>query len=343
MERKELLSKIENKSLENIYLVYGKESLLIREIEEVFKTLADPSVMDFNMTVVDGKETNLEELRSAIETLPFMDEKRYVIIKDFELLKGKRKNFSESDEKEFVEIIKSISKTTVLVFLTYGEIDKKKSVYKSIEKNGVVSEFKKLDDLSLLSWCKEEFIKRNAEISNSDVTYLIELSGYRDRTSEITLSDLENDIEKISSYVGKGNSVTKNDINTLLHSKSENDIFQLIDMIGSKNSKRSMKILLDMLDGGESVLGIFAMLSRQFNQILQVKYLQEDKLPHNLIKSTLKMHPYTFNKVVRQVKNYDEKSIISLLNYISDSDYKIKNGLIDDRLAVEILITKYCV
>ena len=41
-------------------------------------------------------------------------------------------------------------------------------------------------------------------------------------------------------------------------------------------------------------------------------------------------------------KDISDDIIIDMLNYILESDYKIKNGLIKDTLAVEILVSKYC-
>ena len=45
MERKKLLSNLENRNIEQIYLIYGKESFLIEEIQEKFKTLVDEAMM----------------------------------------------------------------------------------------------------------------------------------------------------------------------------------------------------------------------------------------------------------------------------------------------------------
>ena len=39
----------------------------------------------FNLDIIDGKETTLDQIISTIETLPFMDDKKVVILKDFEL------------------------------------------------------------------------------------------------------------------------------------------------------------------------------------------------------------------------------------------------------------------
>ncbi len=342
MERQELINKIDKRELKKIYLLYGKETFLIEEIQSRFKTIINPAMEDFNLSIIDGKETSIDEIRTTVETLPFMSEKRLVIIKDFELFKGKSKNFSETDEKELLFLLENIAETTLLVFILIGDVDKKKKIYKTVEKFGDICELKKLEDMPLLSWCREQFENREVEIANSDIAYFIEISSYRDRTSEMTLSDLKNEITKLSSYVGIRNKITKKEIDELLSVKSENDIFKLIDMIGSKNSKRALKILNDMLDEGESVLGIFSMLSKQFNQILQVSVLKQERMPQNLIISTLKIHPYRFNKIYRQTKNYNNSGILSIINYISDSDYKIKQGLLNDRLAAEIFVAKYC-
>ena len=50
-------------------------------------------MIDFNLDIIDGKEITIDQIISSIETLPFMDDKRIIILKDFELLKGKKEKF----------------------------------------------------------------------------------------------------------------------------------------------------------------------------------------------------------------------------------------------------------
>lgn len=171
--------------------------------------------------------------------------------------------------------------------------------------------------------------------------YFIEQEGYRDKSSEKTLSDLENEINKISSFVGKGNNVT-NDVIDKLSQKVENDIFKLIDYIGEQNASNAMKILNDMIQEGESVLGIFSMIARQFKIIMQVRQLQLDGYSTKLIADKLKMHQFVVGKALKQTKNFSDDIIVEILNYILESDYKIKTGLIRDTLAVEMLVSRYC-
>ena len=342
MNYKDIISDIKNRNLKNAYIFYGKEYYLIENaIKEIKSTLND-GMIDFNLDVIDGKETTLDQLISSIETLPFMDDKKVVILKDFELLKGKKKNFTDEDEKYFTDYVDNIPSTTTLVLVVYGDIDKRKSLVKKVSKNGVVFNCDKLSDMDLFKWVKKKFETNKVIIDNAQIMYFIDQEGYRDKNSEKTLSDLENEINKISSFVGKENRVTNDIIDQLSQKKVENDIFKLIDYVGQKNSSDAMKILSDMLYEGESVFGIFSMIARQFKVIMQVRQLQLQGHSSKSIADRLKLHPFVVGKALKQTKNFSDEIIIDILNAILESDFKIKNGLVRDTLAIEMLISKYC-
>ncbi|MGL6106570.1 DNA polymerase III subunit delta [Romboutsia sp.] len=342
MNYKDIISNIKNKDLKNMYLFYGREYYLIENTIKVFKSTLNEGMIDFNLDVIDGKETTIDQVISSIETVPFMDEKKIVIIKDFELLKGKKKNLTDSDEKYLTEHLDNIPDTTVLVFAVYGDVDKRKSLVKKIDKKGIVFNCDKLSDMDLFKWVKKKFDINKVIIDNPQVMYFIDQEGYRDKSSEKTLSDLENEINKISSFVGKENKVTNSVIQKLSQKKVENDIFKLIDYLGERKSSNAMTILNDMIQEGESVLGIFAMVARQFKVVMQVRQLQQEGYTSKVISERLKIHPFVAGKALKQANNFSDDIIIDMLNYILESDYKIKNGLIRDTLAIEILISKYC-
>lgn len=342
MNYKHIIQNLKNRNFENVYLFYGREYYLIENIIKVFKKSLDPSMIDFNLDIIDGQETTINEVISSIETLPFMDERKIVILKDFELLKGKKNNFNDSDEKYLIDYIENIPQTTILVFIVYGEIDKRKSLIKAIDKKGIVFNCDKLSDMDLFKWIKDKFKFNDVIIDNSQIMYFIEQEGYRDKNTDKTLSDLENEINKISSFVGKQNKVSNEVIDMLSQKKVENDIFKLIDYIGEKKSSNAIKILNDMIDEGESVLGIFSMISKQFKSVMQSRELQLQGYSSKMIAQKLKIHPFVAANALKQSKNFCDEIIIDMLNYILECDYKIKRGLIKDTLALEMLVGKYC-
>lgn len=244
----DLLEKFKDRKLNKINLVYGRELLLIDNLVDAFKNLAKDSMPDFNLTIIDGQETNLESMVSAIETLPMMSDKRYVLVKDFELFQTKRRFFNDEAESELIRIIEDMPDTALVLFASYGDIDTKKSrLYKAVSKLGDVLVMDKLDDMDLFKWCKEAFEKNQIRANNSELVYFIDLVGYKDKKSSVTLADLKNEIDKISAYLGKGNSLDKESIDRLLTNNIEDNVFKMIDMIGSKNMKMALNLFDDMI------------------------------------------------------------------------------------------------
>lgn len=337
MSYTEIIDNIDSGKLNNLYLLYGRESYLIEDVQRRLKSTLNEFTVDFNISVLDGESTDYEGVISAIETLPFMDDRRIVIIKNFELLQGKRKLFSDKDEKNFIEDIKNIPSTTILVFSVEGDVDKRKKLYKEIKSSGEVHIFDKLKNIELSSWCRDMMKKNSVDIMDSDIIFFIEMSGYNNKNSEVTLLNIKSEIEKLSAY-SNGSRVNKEDIKNLLHKKSEGSIYDFISCIASRDSKRAVGIYRNMLEDGNSVLGIISLLARQFGQILKIKYLREKKVPRNIIIESVGVPNGVYTKLSRQSENFGVDNIIRILEYLSEIDYKIKNGLINDEMSIEILI-----
>ena len=62
--------------------------------------------------------------------------------------------------------------------------------------------------MELFKWTKKKFEKNNTMIDNAQIMYFIESTGYKDKNNEYTLSDIDNEIRKISSFAGSDTKVT---------------------------------------------------------------------------------------------------------------------------------------
>ncbi|WP_301118250.1 DNA polymerase III subunit delta [Peptacetobacter sp.] len=342
MNYKDIIGGMKENNFERVYLLYGKEYYLLENLISTLKSGLNESMLDFNFDIIDGKEVQLDQLLSSIETFPFMDDRKVVIVKDFEILTGNKKNFSDTDEKYLIEKLDNIPESTVLAFVVYGDVDKRKSIYKKINKVGKVCECKKLEGMDLFSWVKRGFLKLNVEIENATIAYFIEQLGYKEKNSEMTLSDVKNEIFKIASYTGENNLVTNDIIERLSPRKIENNVFKMVDNIGMKRADIALKIFKDMILDGESPLKIMALIARQFRIILKVKDMQNENMKFKEIASSLGLQEFVVKNASRQGANFSEDILTEIINYILESEFKIKNGLIGDEIAIEVLISKYC-
>ena len=89
----------------------------------------------------------------------------------FAICAKEKKGFK--DEKYFIEHLDNIPETTVLVFIVYGDVDKRKSLVKKIDKSGVVFNCDKLSDMDLFKWVKKKFETNNVIIDNPQIMYFI--------------------------------------------------------------------------------------------------------------------------------------------------------------------------
>ena len=96
----------------------------------------------------------------------------------------------------------------------------------------------------------------------------------------------------------------------------------------------------DLITLREPPMRILFLIARQFNQILQVKELMNQGMEKNGIASKLKMQPFVVGKTIPQAKSFSREQILSYVNLCVDTEEAVKTGRLDERLAVELLITR---
>ena len=86
---------------------------------------------------------------------------------------------------------------------------------------------------------------------------------------------------------------------------------------------------------------ILALISRQFNLLLQVKELAEKGYPQALIAEKVGLHGFVAGKYMKQAAGFRMSFLKRALEDCARADYDIKSGKLAERLSVELLIVKY--
>ncbi|MZQ76332.1 MAG: DNA polymerase III subunit delta [Peptoclostridium sp.] len=342
MQLKDINRQIEENKLKTAYLLHGREVYIIEEIMHKLTGMLIKDFAEFNLSILDGAETGLAKIKEACETLPFMDQRRLVIVKETELLKGKRRNFSEEQEAELIEYLASVPETTVLVFSVHGEIDGRRKLAKAFVKLGTSLNCDKLRGNELINWVKSQFESRGLKISLSDIVYFLKLSDYESKNSEKTLQDIENEIIKLCSYVSPADEITKSAIERLAAVSLENDIFKLIDCIGRKQAAEAIRIFDEMTVQGSSAMMVLSMIARQLRLMLQTRELKESGYSPKQIAQKLEIHPFVAGKALSEGAAFSGNQVSRAIDECAQTDFRIKSGLIGERLGIELLIAELC-
>jgi DNA polymerase III, delta subunit len=316
---------IKTKKFHKVYLIFGDEKYLTLQYENKLKSaIVSKDAELINTSSFDGI-SNIEQVSSAIETLPFFSDYRLVTIKDSGLFKIGKKDMTD----KMVEIIKNMPETTVVIF-SNEDIDKRNSLYKTIKKYGYICEINKLKDTELVKWVEKY---SEGKVKGSLAAYFVQNIG-------TSLETINSELDKLISYCTT-ESITKENIDNICTKSLESNMFDMIDAIGNKQADKALEIYNNMLVMKQSPVAVLTMIARQFKLILECKYLLRKNYSKSQIAFELSQREFIVDKYMKQSKNFSLATLMAATKDCAELDVKFKQGLITDVLGVEMIILKY--
>ena len=305
-----------------IIFLYGQDTYRMREkLKEMIERYKKIHKSGLNLKYFN----DFTNLKDEIRQVPMFKEKKLAVIADV---------FANLDFKEkFLENKKDFLKTEdIILFYQEGEINKNNSLFKFLKKNAKSQEFKFLGGQRLKTWIKKEFDRYETEIDSGVLEKLIEYIGN-------DLWRMSNEIKKLASF--KNNKrVRVEDVELLVRSKIETDIFKTIDAIAEKNKKQALKLLHKHLEKGDSPLYLLSMINYQFRNLLIVKDFIEKHKPYDVILKKSGLHPFVVKKTYYQSQKFTFQELKKIYQKIFKVDLDIKTGRIQPEIALDLLITE---
>ena len=310
-----------------IYLLYGKEELLIqKEIDNIKKEneLNDLDVNEYELDTVSLKEA-LEDA----ETISFFHDKKAVILNHCTFLTGTTKKGSiEQPIALLEEYIKHPNPSTILILVVFSEkLDERKKIVKMLKKEVIVKELNQVAN-------QEQFVKdlfHGYQISRDDLNLFQKTVGNH-------LELLEQEAEKLKMASFQEKTITTELIQDITIQTIDLDIFGLIEAILLKQKEKAMMMLDEMIKRGEEPLMILIMLANQFRIIYQAKELYQKGYTEKNIASMLSIHPFRIKKALEKGRMFSSEILLSYIKQLAELDYQIKNGGINKRLGLELFL-----
>ena len=302
---------IKSGDIPSVILMYGKERFMIEWAYKSFKkALVNPVTESMDFTIFTEKETTLDEVIAACETVPFMSERKIVVVKDLDL--------------DFSEYISDIPKTSLLI-LVQEKVDKRKASYKKIEQVGLAYDFTALDEATLVSWVH----KRTTKISKEDILRFATDSGYFDKERDYNLFNFENDLNKAIALYSDKEQISLDDLKFISSADEENNAFKLFDAAFSDKKSEAMR-MLDQFSSVSDILRFHGLLCSQLEIMLEAR--ENPNLPG--------VNPYRLKKAIESSKRLSTERLKAALLACYKIESEIKGGRMDARLCLELFVAK---
>jgi DNA polymerase-3 subunit delta len=333
------------------YVFHGDDEFgRAREVARLRGQLAggDRAMADLNTSVLDGNRLTLGELRHVCDSIPFMADRRLVIVEGLlgRLSPGSRaKGQEEPQDKEpawkraflqdLASYLPNLPDSTRLIFVEASTLPASHPILKLAaqeekKRKGFARLFKQPKDSELPNWIREQAQAKGGTIGHEAVTILAALVG-----SDLRLLDQE--IEKLLLYAD-GREVTAEDVQVLVSRARETSIFDLVDCVGRREVDRALRLLHRMLDEEAAPLYLLTMLGRQIRILIQVSELRDQGLAANEIVSRLKLHPFVVKKGLEQAANFTMAQLEAAHRRVVETDWSIKVGQSEEVLALDMLV-----
>jgi DNA polymerase-3 subunit delta len=145
-EALKIVNDIKAGNIKPIYFLMGEETYYIDKLSDyIEENVLTDDEKSFNQTVLYGRDVTIDDIVGTAKRFPMMAERQVVIVKEAQDLIKTIENLKSYAENPML--------STVLVFCyKYKVLDKRKSLIKSLAKNGLVFESKKLYDNQVGQW-----------------------------------------------------------------------------------------------------------------------------------------------------------------------------------------------
>jgi DNA polymerase-3 subunit delta len=329
-----------------LYILWGEDDFsLTKSLEEIKQGLGDPSLLAANTTVLDGQQVTLDQLRAVVETVPFLAEKRLVIIQGllgrFEAggRPRRRKKATPSAEKEaehksFADCLTKIPEGTVVV-LVDGRIKGINPLLKQLSPPAKVLSFPLLKDERLRQWIRQGVAEQGATISPEAVDLLAKLVGGN-------LWVMSSEINKLALFTS-GRRIEVEDIKVVVSSAQETSVFAMVDAILDSKAGVAEQLLEQLLGRGASTAYLLAMLSRQVRLIVQAGALRRQRRAEVEIQDRLGLaSEFALRKTLDQAQRYSLGRLREVYDKLLETDLAIKTGKYEGGLALNLLIAELC-
>lgn len=320
------------KPVPSFYVFHGADEFSRAEtLADLKRRLGPPDVVALNTTYLDGEKLSLAELRQACDALPFMADKRLVVVKG--LLTRRKGTFGQRELDALCDYLARLPETTRLVFVEESTMPASHPVLQFAQQSGkgYVRLFDAPDVQALPGWVMERVRKHGGRIEPQAAQHLAAAVG-----ADLRLLDQE--IAKLVTYVGGGRAITPADVEAATSYVQAAVVFDLVDGLGQRNGRLAAQTLHRLLETGEHPLGLLTMIVRQFRLLLLVKTLKAEGASVGDVAQALKLHPFPARKVFDQANHFTQEQLEAVYRHLVDTDAAIKSGEMDAEVALDLLV-----
>lgn len=308
------------------YLFYGNDDYGIEQaVRSLTSKMGDPATASMNISEFEAGVVDLPALREACFSMPFLTERRLVILHHVEHLSKSKETIAA-----YLEILDNLPPTTALVFtemlgkIKRDDIGKYRGKSAWIQwidahsKTGYGRMFLRPEGAQFVSWVRTYCKEAGGAIDVEAAQLLASLVA-----DDAQLASLE--LDKLVAFTNGERAIGVADVERLTPYHGQSDVFAMVDAIGNRHGREASRHLHRLLEDQDEMFA-FHMIARQFRLILQV---QEAVNTGQKPAQAVRQPPFILRKITQQARHFSIEDTERILHHLLDIDVACKSGQAD--------------
>lgn len=314
-----------------IYLFTGTSEIFIKNrMNRIIQTF---NKYEYTIIKYDMETTSLSTVLFDAITVPFLEELKIIILKNPKFL-TKSATSTKDEIKAMLKYLKSPCDSTLLIIdATNTVINQSNEIYKMLKNVARIIDYPDPKEIELKGWIVRSFDANGIDIKDDALTLLLEYIG----DDQARLSQ---EIDKLSSYVGKGGTIRKEDIKLLVPKNINNEIYLLIKAIINHDLALTNQIYDNLITHTKDSLTIFSLISNKFKELLSTYRLLKYGYSQSDIAKFYNVSTGKAYYIVQEARAFKLSDLEFYIDKLAELDYQIKSGKLDKTIGLELLLLK---
>lgn len=308
----------------SVYLIYGEEDYLRKQYKDRMReALIGDDTMNYNY--YEGKGISVKELIDVGETLPFFNERRLILVEN--------SGFFSSSQEELAGYLKEKPETTCFLFVE-KDVDKRNKLFKTVSSLGYAANMTAPDERTLIRWISGILKKEQRFMREDAMRHFLE-------RIDTDMENIRRELDKLVVYTDGAQEITVGDIDEVCTVYTESQVFDMVRSVAEKQQSKALDLYYDLIAQKEAPMRILYWITRQFNQLYQIKDLQRKGYPDHVIAERMGVRDFVVRKNKTLCQRFSLEELRKSIQICVEREEDVKTGRLNDRMAVELLIIQF--
>ena len=353
-----------------VYLLYGDEFLYKSAFKTLLKAIVPPRQQSLNYEALDGATADIHEVVARLNTFPLLPGAKVICVNDTQVFYSQMTidDLVHGEDADVLNeaITAGFPKTNHLI-LTSESVDKRRKLYATIKKIGVVV------DCSVARGEKAADKRQQKEILKA---HMRETLGYAGKTMALAgfevlyektgagLRNFHSELEKLIAFVGDRKEILVDDVRKASEKSKQDPIYELSNAIGERDAPKALLLVQSLLKAKLVPLQILSAATKQVRKMILIADLMrvasgrswKRGMTYGTFQKAVwpelsrckgavlsgNAHPFAVYKTLVHSDNYTFEELGEAMGILLEADIRLKTGTQDAGLVMEDALLRIC-